>query len=108
MRTKPTYRTSKALTGPTLCRSSLPARLLHREIAIDHSRDLPGHLRLGPSDASRWRWQKDGYYERASDTGMDDQLQGIVDTIAELAWSAGPDGAADFFNQRRLPSLRHS
>jgi hypothetical protein len=44
----------------------------------------------------------------ASDTGMDDQLQGIVDTIPELAWSAGPDGVADFFNQRRLPSLRHS
>jgi len=40
MRTKPTYRTSEALTGPTLCRSSLPARLLHREIAIDHSQDL--------------------------------------------------------------------
>jgi len=44
----------------------------------------------------------------ASDTGMGDQLQGIVDAIPELAWSAGPDGAADFFNQRRLPSLRHS
>jgi hypothetical protein len=44
----------------------------------------------------------------ASDTGMDDQLQGIVDAIPELAWSAGPDGAADFFNQRRLPSLRYS
>jgi len=43
----------------------------------------------------------------ASDTGMD-QLQGIVDAIPELAWSAGPDGAADFFNQRRLPSLRYS
>jgi hypothetical protein len=40
----------------------------------------------------------------ASDTGMDDQLQGIVDAIPELAWSAGPDGAADFFNLQPAPA----
>lgn len=50
----------------------------------------------------------------ASDTGMDDQLQGIVDAIPELAWSAGPEvqtarltsSLLQPFNQRRLPSLR--
>jgi hypothetical protein len=26
----------------------------------------------------------------------------VVDTIPTLAWSAGPDGSADFFNQRWL------
>ena len=26
----------------------------------------------------------------------------VVDTIPKLAWSAGPDGSADFFNQRWL------
>jgi hypothetical protein len=40
----------------------------------------------------------------ASDTGVDDQLQGIVDAIPELAWSAGPDGAADFFNLQPAPA----
>ena len=32
--------------------------------------------------------------------GQDIRL--VVDTIPTLAWSAGPDGAADFFNQRWL------
>jgi hypothetical protein len=26
----------------------------------------------------------------------------VVDTMPTLAWSAGPDGSADFFNQRWL------
>src|SRR5580704_7767810 len=32
--------------------------------------------------------------------GQDIRL--VVDTIPTLAWSAGPDGSADFFNQRWL------
>jgi NADPH-dependent FMN reductase len=29
-------------------------------------------------------------------------IRPVVDTIPTLAWSAGPDGSADFFNQRWL------
>jgi formate hydrogenlyase transcriptional activator len=32
----------------------------------------------------------------------EDQLRAIIDTIPVLAWSADPDGSADFFNQRWL------
>jgi PAS domain S-box-containing protein len=32
----------------------------------------------------------------------EDQLQQIIDTIPTLAWSARPDGPADFFNRRWL------
>jgi PAS domain S-box-containing protein len=32
----------------------------------------------------------------------EDQLRGIIDTIPALAWSAHPDGSAEFFNQRWL------
>src|SRR2546425_13018881 len=32
----------------------------------------------------------------------DDQLRTIIETIPTLAWSASPDGSADFFNQRWL------
>src|SRR5258707_14109838 len=32
----------------------------------------------------------------------EDQLRAIIDTIPVLAWSAHPDGSADFFNQRWL------
>jgi PAS domain S-box-containing protein len=32
----------------------------------------------------------------------EDQLRTIIDTIPCLAWSAGPDGAAEFFNHRWL------
>src|SRR5262245_40184760 len=32
----------------------------------------------------------------------EDQLRTIIETIPTLAWSAGPDGCADFFNQRWL------
>ena len=32
----------------------------------------------------------------------DDQLRTIIETIPTLAWSANPDGSADFFNQRWL------
>ena len=39
-----------------------------------------------------------GFEERGD--GQDIRL--VVDTIPTLAWSAGPDGSADFFNQRWL------
>ena len=32
----------------------------------------------------------------------DDRLRTIIETIPTLAWSASPDGSADFFNQRWL------
>jgi len=32
----------------------------------------------------------------------EDQLRAIIDTIPELAWSARPDGSAEFFNRRWL------
>jgi len=32
----------------------------------------------------------------------EDQLRAIIDTIPALAWSAHPDGSAEFFNQRWL------
>src|SRR5215813_449452 len=35
-------------------------------------------------------------------TGSEGPLQLIIDTIPTLAWSAGPDGSADFLNQRWL------
>lgn len=35
-------------------------------------------------------------------TIREDQLRAIIDTIPVLAWSAHPDGSADFFNQRWL------
>jgi PAS domain S-box-containing protein len=34
--------------------------------------------------------------------GEEQDIRLVVDTIPTLAWSAGPDGAADFFNQRWL------
>jgi PAS domain S-box-containing protein len=34
--------------------------------------------------------------------GHGDDIRLVVDTIPTLAWSAGPDGSADFFNQRWL------
>ena len=33
---------------------------------------------------------------------LKEKLAQVVDTIPTLAWSAGPDGSADFFNQRWL------
>src|ERR1700740_2196748 len=32
----------------------------------------------------------------------DEAIRLVVDTIPTLAWSAGPDGSAEFFNQRWL------
>jgi len=34
--------------------------------------------------------------------GDEQDIRLVVDTIPTLAWSAGPDGLADFFNQRWL------
>src|SRR3984885_9257662 len=34
--------------------------------------------------------------------GDEQDIRLVVDTIPTLAWSAGPDGSADFFNQRWL------
>src|SRR3989442_1483406 len=34
--------------------------------------------------------------------GDEQDIRVVVDTIPTLAWSAGPDGSADFFNQRWL------
>ena len=36
----------------------------------------------------------------------EDQLRAIIDTIPALAWSAHPDGSAEFFN-RRDPALNY-
>jgi hypothetical protein len=33
---------------------------------------------------------------------LEDQLRAIIDTIPVLAWSAHPDGSAEFFNRRWL------
>jgi PAS domain-containing protein len=38
----------------------------------------------------------------------EDQLRAIIDTIPALAWSAHPDGSAEFFNQRWLDYAGHS
>jgi len=34
--------------------------------------------------------------------GGEQDIRLVVDTIPTLAWSSGPDGLADFFNQRWL------
>ena len=34
--------------------------------------------------------------------GDEQDIRLVVDTIPTLAWSAGPDGSADFFNRRWL------
>jgi hypothetical protein len=108
MRTKPTYRTSEALTGPTLCRSSLQLGCCTGKSRSTILRIFQVTFDLAPVTPVAGDGRGMDIMSAASDTGMDDQLQGVVDAIPELAWSAGPDGAADFFNQRRLPSLRHS
>src|SRR5882724_1254530 len=36
------------------------------------------------------------------ESGDEQDIRLVVDTIPTLAWSAGPDGSADFFNQRWL------
>jgi PAS domain-containing protein len=38
-------------------------------------------------------------FEEAGDV---QDIRVVVDTIPTLAWSAGPDGSAEFFNQRWL------
>jgi PAS domain-containing protein len=37
-----------------------------------------------------------------TEPGDGQDIRRVVDTIPTLAWSAGPDGSADFFNQRWL------
>src|SRR4029077_20654431 len=36
------------------------------------------------------------------EAGDEQDIRLVVDTIPTLAWSAGPDGSAEFFNQRWL------
>src|SRR5690348_5502705 len=43
-----------------------------------------------------------GTFQADEQPGQVQDIRLVVDTIPTLAWSAGPDGSADFFNQRWL------
>src|SRR5216683_1010872 len=75
--------------------------------------DLQG-LRVIPCRAGRTQFRSDWsaiwlYNPRMAslrhgleEPGGEQDIRLVVDTIPTLAWSAGPDGSADFFNQRWL------
>ena len=68
------------------------------------SRSSKEEWRLGRSGIAQWpynpRMASPGHGSEQGREAQDIRL--VVDTIPTLAWSAGPDGSADFFNQRWL------
>jgi PAS domain-containing protein len=59
---------------------------------------------FGPEWSATWLYNLRLASSRhgSEEPGEVQDIRLVVDTIPTLAWSAGPDGSADFFNQRRL------
>ena len=77
---------------------------LLRQVIRGETTLAEGCRRLGLAEAEVEDWIEDALRDRevrGRDERVDD-LRTIIDTIPILAWCAGADGAAEFFNQRWL------